>query len=166
MAYVTNVRIIPNGIDPVHMRSVLPSTEYLRYHFRGTPDQRESMWMFWCGRLHLLLHRISPDCTLLVLGDGPEREHISALIKDLAIEDRVLLKPFTDSHDEVISLMKSSHVCVIPSTREGFGIAALEALACGLPVVTVDHPDNAICELITKEPGSALLCPWGTPFRW
>ena len=64
-----------------------------------------------------------------------------------------MLKPFTDSHDEVISLMKSSHVCVIPSTREGFGIAALEALACGLPVVTVDHPDNAICELITDETG-------------
>jgi glycosyltransferase involved in cell wall biosynthesis len=95
----------------------------------------------------------SPGLTLLVLGDGPEREHILALIKDLAIEDRVLLEPFTDSHDEVISLMKSSRVSVIPSTREGFGIAALEALACGLPVVTVDHPDNAISELITNETG-------------
>jgi glycosyltransferase involved in cell wall biosynthesis len=49
--------------------------------------------------------------------------------------------------------MKSSHVCVIPSTREGFGIAALEALACGLPVVTADHPDNAIGELITEKTG-------------
>ena len=49
--------------------------------------------------------------------------------------------------------MKASHVCVIPSTREGFGIAALEALACGLPVVTVDHPDNAIAQLITEETG-------------
>jgi glycosyltransferase involved in cell wall biosynthesis len=94
-----------------------------------------------------------PGLTLLVLGDGPERESIRTLIRDLAIEDRVMLKAFTDSHDEVIGLMKSSHVCVIPSTREGFGIAALEALACGLPVVTADHPDNAICELITHETG-------------
>jgi glycosyltransferase involved in cell wall biosynthesis len=98
-----------------------------------------------------------PDCTLLILGNGPERETIRSLVRDLAIEDRVLFKPFLDSHDEVISLMKSSHVCVIPSTREGFGIAALEALACGLPVVTVDHPDNAICELITENTG--FLCP-------
>ena len=65
----------------------------------------------------------------------------------------MIFKPFLDSHDEVIGLMKASHVCVIPSTREGFGIAALEALACGLPVVTVDHPDNAIRELITEETG-------------
>jgi glycosyltransferase involved in cell wall biosynthesis len=50
-------------------------------------------------------------------------------------------------------MMKASHVCVIPSTREGFGITALEALACGLPVVTTDHPDNAIGELITNETG-------------
>jgi glycosyltransferase involved in cell wall biosynthesis len=39
--------------------------------------------------------------------------------------------------------MKSSKVFVLPSTREGFGIAALEALACGLPVITIDHPRNA-----------------------
>jgi L-malate glycosyltransferase len=39
--------------------------------------------------------------------------------------------------------MKSSRVFVLPSTREGFGISALEALATGLPIVTVDHPKNA-----------------------
>ena len=45
---------------------------------------------------------------------------------------------------------------MLPSTREGFGITALEALACGLPVVTVDHPANAICDLITENNG--FLC--------
>ena len=40
--------------------------------------------------------------------------------------------------------MKSSKICVLPSTREGFGITALEGLACGLPVVTIDHQANAI----------------------
>ena len=52
--------------------------------------------------------------------------------------------------------MKSSKICVLPSTREGFGITALEALACGLPVVTIDHKANAICDLITESNG--FLC--------
>jgi glycosyltransferase involved in cell wall biosynthesis len=47
-------------------------------------------------------------------------------------------------------------VFVLPSTREGFGIAALEALGCGLPVVTIDHPANAVCDLITEKTG--VIC--------
>ena len=44
--------------------------------------------------------------------------------------------------------MKSSKVLLLPSTREGFGIVALEANACGVPVVTVDHKMNATCDFI------------------
>ena len=60
------------------------------------------------------------------------------------------------NHDDLIARLKSSKVFVLPSTREGFGISALEALACGIPVVTVDHPANAIRDLITGDNG--FLC--------
>ena len=148
------IRLIPNGIDPVQLRSISPSMEPADIIFVGRLIKEKHVDVL--VRAFAVLLKESPDCTLLVLGDGPERADIRSLVRDLAIEERVILKPFLDSHDEVISLMKSSHVCVIPSTREGFGIAALEALACGLPVVTVDHPDNAICELITENTG--FLC--------
>jgi glycosyltransferase involved in cell wall biosynthesis len=150
-----DVRIIPNGIDPGHIRSVPPGTVSSDLIFVGRLIKEKHVDVL--VRAFALLLSESPDRTLLILGDGPEREAIRSLVRDLTLEDRVFLKPFSDSHDEVISLMKASHVCVIPSTREGFGIAALEALACGLPVVTIDHPDNAISELITKNTG--LLCP-------
>jgi glycosyltransferase involved in cell wall biosynthesis len=143
--------IIPNGIDPGRMRSVPPAAVSSDLIFVGRLIKEKHVDAL--VQAFLLLLKESPDRTLLILGDGPERETIRSLVRDLAIEDRVLVKPFLDSHDEVISLMKSSHVCVIPSTREGFGIAALEALACGLPVVTVEHPDNAIGELITEKTG-------------
>jgi glycosyltransferase involved in cell wall biosynthesis len=95
----------------------------------------------------------SAELKLLIIGEGPEEEAVRDQIRKCACRNRISLHPFLESHDQVIALMKSSHVCVIPSTREGFGLTALEALACGLPVVTVDHPDNAISDLITPETG-------------
>jgi glycosyltransferase involved in cell wall biosynthesis len=146
-----NIRIIPNGIDPGRILSVSPSMESSDIIFVGRLIKEKHVDVL--VRAFLMLVKEFPDRTLLILGDGPERETIRFMVRDLAIEDRIFLQPFLDSHDKVISLIKASHICVIPSTREGFGIAALEALACGLPVVTVDHPDNAIGELITEETG-------------
>jgi len=149
------IRVIPNGIDSKQLKFVSPSPVSSDIIFVGRLIKEKHVDVL--VRAFFLLLQESPDHTLLILGDGPEREAVRSLVRGLEIENRVLFKSFTDSHDEVISLMKSSHVCVIPSTREGFGIAALEALACGLPVVTVEHPDNAIDELILENTG--FLCP-------
>jgi glycosyltransferase involved in cell wall biosynthesis len=146
-----DVRIIQNGINPRQLISVPPSAESSDIIFVGRLIKEKHVDVLI--RSFAVLLSGSPNLTLLVLGDGPERDAVSGLVSELAIGDRVILIPFVDSHDEIIGLMKASHVCVIPSTREGFGIAALEALACGLPVITVDHPDNAIGELITEETG-------------
>jgi len=145
------IRIIPNGIDIGHLNSLPPGTVSSDLIFVGRLIKEKHVDVLVRAFAKLLPG--TPHLTLLILGDGPERESIRSLIQDLVPEDRVIFKPFVDSHDEVISLMKASHICVIPSTREGFGIAALEALASGLPVITVDHPDNAIRELITQETG-------------
>ena len=55
------------------------------------------------------------------------------------------------------ALMKSSKVFVLPSTREGFGIAVIEANACGIPVITIDHKDNAAKDLI-EEGKNGFVC--------
>ena len=150
-----DVPCIPNGIDAAYIKSVPISTLSSDIVFVGRLIKEKHVDML--VRAFAIILPEFPDCTLLILGDGPERKAIGSLIKELAVGNRVILKPFQDSHDDVISIMKASHVCVIPSTREGFGIAALEALACGLPVVTVNHPDNAISELITNETGFLSL---------
>lgn len=97
-----------------------------------------------------------PDIRALVIGDGPERAHLEQLARDLGVTRNVTFTGFIESDDDKLRLMKASNVFVLPSTREGFGIAVLEAMACGLAVVTVDHPDNAARHLVTPDVG--VLC--------
>ena len=62
-----------------------------------------------------------------------------------------------ETNDEVYGLMKTARVFASPSTREGFGVAVLEALACGVPVVTTSHPEN-LSRLLVEEGGAGQLC--------
>jgi glycosyltransferase involved in cell wall biosynthesis len=97
-----------------------------------------------------------PELRVLIIGEGPEERKIQITIKRKNLENIIQIHSFYDSHDDLIAALKSSKIFVLPSTREGFGISALEALACGLPVVTIDHPANAIRDLITVNNG--FLC--------
>jgi len=145
------VPVFPVGISPGQIASVPASPGRWDFIFVGRlirekhPDLLVSAFEKLAGE--------SAELTLLIIGEGPEKEAVREQIRKCTSRNRISLQPFLESHDQVIVLMKSANVLVIPSTREGFGITALEALACGLPVVTVDHPDNAISDLITPETG-------------
>ncbi len=69
------------------------------------------------------------------------------LADDLGISANVRFADFMPG-DGLYSAMKSARVFVLPSVREGFGLVVLEANACGLPVITVRHPDNAARHLV------------------
>ena len=89
-----------------------------------------------------------PGISAVIIGDGPERRSLETLSHELGLDDIVTFKGFLPGDDSVIAAMKSSEVFVLPSSREGFGIVAIEAMACGLPVVTVNHPQNAAQDLV------------------
>jgi glycosyltransferase involved in cell wall biosynthesis len=55
--------------------------------------------------------------------------------------------------------MKAAEVFVYPSVREGFGIALLEALACGTAVVTTSHPDNCGRQVVARSDRGYLAEP-------
>jgi len=69
----------------------------------------------------------------------------------LNLEKNIKFSGFLENHNDVYAMMKSSKVFVLPSTREGFGMAVIEANACGIPVITVRHRDNAAKDLIEEE---------------
>jgi glycosyltransferase involved in cell wall biosynthesis len=90
-----------------------------------------------------------PALRCLVIGQGPERQALQALVTELAVTDHVTFSDFLPG-DDIYGVMKSAGVFVLPSVREGFGAVILEANACGLPTITVEHPDNAARHLIIE----------------
>jgi glycosyltransferase involved in cell wall biosynthesis len=73
------------------------------------------------------------------------------------LQEQVTFTSDVGPHEEVFALMKASRVFVLPSVREGFGIAVAEALACGLPVVTTNAADN-LSRLLVTGPEDGYLC--------
>ena len=71
---------------------------------------------------------------LIIVGDGPEKERLHAQAKNLGIGDRVRFKGMLD-REAIASLMNESNAFVLPSRGETFGVAYIEAMAMGLPVV-------------------------------
>jgi glycosyltransferase involved in cell wall biosynthesis len=148
---VKNVRVIPNGIDLKNIESVKPSEEESDVIFVGRLIKDKNLDVLI--KAISLIKTVMPDIRCVIVGDGPEKEKLIRLAKELKVEDNLKFTGFLENHDDVIGYMKSSKVFVLPSTREGFGIVALEANACGLPVVTVSHEGNAVCDFINCENG-------------
>ena len=69
---------------------------------------------------------------LVLIGDGPERPRALQRARDLGLDDRVL---FLGKHVAVEELLACANLFLLPSASESFGLAALEAMACGVPVV-------------------------------
>jgi glycosyltransferase involved in cell wall biosynthesis len=81
-----------------------------------------------------------PTVTLLLVGDGVEREKLEGLVRNLGLEERVRFIGRVDNED-VSRYLSASDLFILPSLAEGFGIALLEAMASGLPIVATNVGD-------------------------
>ncbi|MFT7035241.1 MAG: N-acetyl-alpha-D-glucosaminyl L-malate synthase BshA [Cyclobacteriaceae bacterium] len=70
---------------------------------------------------------------LLMVGEGPEKEMAEELCASKGIEDKVL---FLGNSNEIDKILCFSDLFLLPSEKESFGLAALEAMACGVPVIS------------------------------
>ena len=90
------------------------------------------------------------DIHYAIAGEGELADHLTDLAESLRLSDRVHLLGF---RTDVAELYKAADVNVFPSVREGFGLAAIEGMASGLPLICADnrgtrsyarHDDNAL----------------------
>ena len=138
--------VIPNGIDFNYINKINPSDEKSDIIFAGRLIKEKNVDIL-IKTIAIVKERI-PDIKCFIIGDGPERAKLERLVQELDIQNNVSFKGFMKNYNDLISYMKASKVFVLPSTREGFGIVVIEANACGLPVVVVNHKMNAASDLI------------------
>jgi L-malate glycosyltransferase len=72
---------------------------------------------------------------LVLIGDGPDRGKAQQAAEEMGISDRVL---FLGKQESVAELLACADLFLLPSATESFGLVALEAMACGVPVVATD----------------------------
>jgi len=83
--------------------------------------------------------RTVPGLEFLIAGSGDDRPRLERLAADLGLQERVRFLGFV-SEAEKLSLLRSSWAHVFPSPKEGWGIANVEAAACGTPAIASDSP--------------------------
>jgi glycosyltransferase involved in cell wall biosynthesis len=125
-----------------------------------TDTQRTARWFVTMGRLsteknHARLirafeqvHRARPDSRLMIVGGGPLREDLHALVRNRGLEGRVI---FTGPLDNPFAVLAAADCFVLSSDYEGQPMVIMEAAILGLPIVSVNFttirdalPDSAI----------------------
>ncbi|GAB4345913.1 MAG: glycosyltransferase [Candidatus Abyssubacteria bacterium] len=80
-----------------------------------------------------------PECRFLIAGDGPQRDELWHLAKELGLGERVIFLGHTEN---VSQLLAESRVFVLSSLTEGLSMSVIEAMAAGAPVVVTDVGGN------------------------
>lgn len=133
------ISVVPNGINYEDISKVSPSAEKFDVVYLGRLIKPKNIDILL--KAIGVLKKEFPELKAGIIGDGPEKSNLENLTRELNIQENVKFFGFVEDFDEVVALMKSSKVFVIPSIQEGgASIVTLEANACGLPTIATDHP--------------------------
>ncbi len=151
------VTVAPNGIDLDLVNEIVADTSATDVVIVGRLLAHKRVDMLLDAVA--LLRAGGAEVTCRIIGDGPERIALDAQARRLGIADLVDFRYDVREQKDVYSLIKAAKVAVFPSAREGFGIAVLEALACGLPVITTSAPDNVAQHLVARSSRGVVCEP-------
>ncbi len=135
------VPVIPNGIplDAIRQAASPADGPPLVYAGRLLREKRIDLLLEAVARLKV---------GLAIYGDGPDRARLEELAGRLGLRETVLFHGYLPTNVDVWRRMGESRIAVQPSSREGFGLFPLEAMAAGLPVIYCESSESALSELV------------------
>ena len=129
-----SVEVVVNGVETDIFRPVPPSMEPQAGRWRIIVPRRlfpKNGVEYFVRALPTIL--AGADVEAMVVGDGPERERLEGIAGELGVEDRIVFLG-ARPHAEMPGLLCSADLSVFPSLMEATSVAALESMACGVPV--------------------------------
>jgi glycosyltransferase involved in cell wall biosynthesis len=151
------ISVVPNGIDLDGIRHSYPDAMRVDLVTVGRMLPHKNFDMLLDSVA--LLRGAGVPVTCRIIGDGPQRAALHEQARELGIEDAVDFRHDVWEQKDLYALLKAARVAVFPTAREGFGIAVLEAIACGVPVVTTSAPDNLARHLVARSPAGVVCDP-------
>lgn len=148
-------KLVNSGI-PEDLIEVIPNGVEIEKYNEVKVEKSDKPRVIYIGRLIKYKHvddllvafsKLDLDAELYIVGDGPERKNLEALAEKLKINKKITFTGFVNEQKK-IELLKSSHVLVLPSSTEGFGIVVVEAWASHTAVIVSNIP--ALQELVDK----------------
>ena len=140
MGVVKPVSVVGNAINVARLNLPLPDP------FPGLGIPAGAPRLITVGRLGLeksvdellrrfkLIHLRAPDAKLIIIGDGPERDHLQKMVQHFGLYDAVVFRGYVPS-EGIAAYYQHADVFVFASTSEVHPMVGLEAAACGLPIV-------------------------------
>lgn len=134
------IRLNPPGIDIEYIKGIKPSKD-VSYDAVYLGRLHPSKGIFDLVKIWKLVCQKKPESILAIIGDGRQKfkSKLNKEIYRFNLENNIHLLGYLKD-EKAISLLKSSKMFLFPSHEEGFGIAILQALACGIPVIVWDLP--------------------------
>ena len=139
--YQDKIEVIPNGVDVDKFQPRKTFNDDYTFFFLSLLDEfhRYKGLDYLLKSLQIVKKEI-PNFKLVVGGKGVLVDYYKKMAASMGLVDNVEFTGFI-SDDEIVGYYNQANVFVLPSTsslQEGFGIVALEALACQIPVITTD----------------------------
>lgn len=128
-----NSCVIPNIVDTEAFNSIVRK-QHEGFNFVSVSSLVEIKHIGDLVRAFKTIHEEFPNTKLCIIGDGKERENIEELIERFHIGDSVRLTG-TITRPEIANIFSEMDCFVLPSESETFGVAYIEAMAAGLPVI-------------------------------
>jgi glycosyltransferase involved in cell wall biosynthesis len=166
IAAAERTSIVPLGLDLEHLARLDPLAPHLRRAF-GIPEQ--ALVVGYVGRfvaikdLATLVRAFArvaaarPDAMLLLVGDGPVRPEIEALVAELSLQKQVHLAGWIE---DLAPLYATIDICALSSLNEGTPVALIEAMAAAKPVVATRV--GGVADVVEHERTGLLVAP-GNP---